>query len=294
MITLSTCPICSGNNFVDFLICKDHTTSCENFSLKKCGTCEFTFTDPKPDEQSIGKYYQSDKYISHTGGQKKLLDSIYLLARKIALTNKRRLVEEKFNGKSVLDFGCGTGEFLKEMKDHGWRIAGVEPSQKANEKAFLTTNNKIYKSLSEIQESNFDVITLWHVLEHLHDLNGSLRKFFDLLKESGTIFIAVPNMQSYDAQFYKSFWAGYDVPRHLWHFNQENMKKLLENNGFILSGVIPMKMDSYYVSLLSESYKHPDQPKFINLIKAFNRGLVSNLKAKKSSNYSSLIYIARR
>ena len=294
MINISACPICAGNNFTDFLTCKDHTTSGESFSLRKCSSCGFTFTDPKPDEQSIGKYYLSDKYISHTGGQKNLLDLAYLYARKIALSDKRAIIERHSSGKTILDFGCGTGEFLKEMKSSGWIITGVEPSLNANEKASQSTGNKIYKSLTEIQESNFDAITLWHVLEHLHDLNGSLKKFHALLKKSGTIFIAVPNLESYDAQFYNSFWAGYDVPRHLWHFNQESMKRILENIGFKLTEIIPMRMDSYYVSLLSESYKNPSQLKVFNLVKAFSRGLHSNLKAKKTTNYSSLIYIAKR
>ena len=294
MINVSACPICTGNNFTDFLTCKDYTTSGESFMLRRCSACGFTFTDPKPDEQSIAKYYLSNKYISHSGGQKNIFDLTYRLARKVALSSKRAIIEQHSDGKTILDFGCGTGEFLKELKSKGWMIAGVEPSQNANEKASQLTNKKIYKSLTEIQESNFDAITLWHVLEHLHDLNGSLRKFHALLKESGTIFIAVPNLESNDAQFYNSFWAGYDVPRHLWHFNQENMKKLLENIGFKLMEVLPMRMDSYYVSLLSESYKNPLQLKVINLVKAFGHGLLSNFKAKKTTNYSSLIYIAKR
>src|SRR5258708_17517981 len=294
MINVSACPICTGHNFTDFLTCKDYTTSGESFMLRRCSACGFTFTDPKPDEQSIAKYYLSDKYISHSGGQKNIFDFTYRLARKVALSSKRAIIEQHSDGKTILDFGCGTGEFLKEMKSNGWVIAGVEPSQNANEKASQLTNKKIYKSLTEIQESNFDAITLWHVLEHLHDLNGSLRKFHALLKESGTIFIAVPNLESYDAQFYNSFWAGYDVPRHLWHFNRENMKKLLENIGFTLMESRPMRMDSYYVSLLSESYKNPRQLKVINLVKAFGRGLLSNFKAKKTTNCSSLIYIAKR
>ncbi len=294
MITISSCPICSGSNFISFLHCKDHTTSGEDFNLKKCISCGFTFTDPKPDEESIGKYYLSEKYISHTGGQKTFLDSIYLFARKIALKKKREILEKNSAGKSILDFGCGTGEFLNEMKHHDWQIAGVEPSPNANQKAQETTGTKIYTALAETNESQFDSITLWHVLEHIHDLNGTLKKFSVLLKKSGTIFIAVPNPKSHDAEFYKSFWAGYDVPRHLWHFNQENMKKLLENNGFKLINTLPMKMDSFYVSLLSESYQNPTQTKVVSLMKAFVRGWISNIRARKNTNYSSLIYIAKR
>jgi 2-polyprenyl-3-methyl-5-hydroxy-6-metoxy-1,4-benzoquinol methylase len=294
MITLSSCPICSGVSFSDYLICKDYTTSGETFSLKRCLTCNFTFTDPKPDEEAIGKYYLSDKYISHTDGQKTFIDSIYVIARSIALKSKRKILENNTEGKSILDFGCGTGAFLNEMKTHGWQTVGVEPSASANEKARELTKAQIYRSIAEIKESNLDAITLWHVLEHLHDPNATLQKFRKLLKESGTIFIAVPNLKSHDAEFYKSFWAAYDVPRHLWHFSQDNMKSLLEKNGFKLVDTLPMKMDSFYVSLLSESYQNPYQSKAINLLKALVRGFVSNIKARKNKNYSSLIYIAQR
>ncbi|GHN00032.1 hypothetical protein WSM22_15210 [Cytophagales bacterium WSM2-2] len=293
MINLSVCPICSGNSFTDFLICKDYTTSQENFTLKKCSACGFTVTDPSPDECSIGNYYLSEKYISHTGGGKSLIDRIYLAARNIALGNKRRIIQRSSNGNTILDFGCGTGEFLKEMKDNGWQVCGVEPSDIANAKASDNTKTKVYKSLRDIEQKNIDVITLWHVLEHVHDLNGTLQNFVNLMSNSGTIFIAVPNLESYDAKFYQSHWAGYDVPRHLWHFSKENMKMLLAKNGLQLQEILPMKMDSFYVSLLSESYAKPGQSKVLSLISAFWRGLISNMKAGKN-NYSSLIYIAKR
>jgi hypothetical protein len=170
----------------------------------------------------------------------------------------------------------------------------VEPSQLANSKASTVTGTKIYSSISELYETHVDVITLWHVLEHLHDLNGSLKKFHSLLNESGTIFVAVPNFESHDASHYKSFWAAYDVPRHLWHFSKKTMEQALKNNGFQLVDIMPMKMDSFYVSILSEGYQNPVQSKVIGLIKAAIRGTISNMKAKKKMNYSSLIYIARK
>lgn len=294
MISLSTCPICSGQSFKDYLTCKDYTATGEQFQLKQCNFCDFVLTDPKPEEENIEKYYQSDKYISHTGGKKNLFDAAYVLARKIALGAKRRSVEKYSSGKTILDFGCGTGEFLKEMKNHYWQVAGVEPVKLANDKASVTTGSKIYNSLTEVKESKFDVITLWHVLEHLYDLNGSLQKFHSMLNESGTIFVAVPNFQSHDASHYKSFWAAFDVPRHLWHFNKANMKQLLEKNGFQLVDTLPMKMDSFYVSILSEGYKDPNQSKLIGLLNAVICGILSNLRAKKKINYSSLIYIAKK
>lgn len=250
-------------------------------------------TSPQPSEESIGKYYLSDKYISHTGGGKNLFDIIYLYARRVALKWKRRIVEKSSIEKTILDFGCGTGEFLEEMKTHGWATAGVEPSSIASASA-KKKSARIYQSLAEIHQQAFDAITLWHVLEHVHDLNGTLKKLRELLKKNGTIFIAVPNYESADAQSYQSHWAAYDVPRHLWHFSKNNMKQLLESNGFRLVEILPMKMDSFYVSLLSETYRYPKHSNFVNLIKAFFMGLSSNRKAKKQTNFSSLIYIAKK
>lgn len=294
MISLSVCPICSGQSFKDYLVCKDYTSSGEEFHLKQCNFCEFVLTDPKPDAQEIANYYQSEKYISHTGGRKNLFDTLYVTMRKIALGTKRRTIEKHSRGKTILDFGCGTGEFLKEMKDHYWQVTGIEPAKNANTKAALLTGSQIHSSLTEIKETTFDVITLWHVLEHIHDLNGTLHQFNSFLNDSGTIFVAVPNFESNDAEHYKSFWAAYDVPRHLWHFTKTNMKQILENNGFKLFAILPMKLDSFYVSILSEGYKNPNQSKLISLFKALMRGFFSNLKAKKKMNYSSLIYIAKK
>ncbi|MGC4021992.1 MAG: class I SAM-dependent methyltransferase [Cyclobacteriaceae bacterium] len=235
----------------------------------------------------------SESYISHTGGEKKITDQIYLLARKFALKKKRKLVLSKSNGKSILDFGCGTGEFLNEMRSNEWSISGIELSDLARAKAEQLNQKKIYPNLSEIGNEKFDVITLWHVLEHLHDLNDTLDKLKKLMKDTSTLIIAVPNHESHDAIHYQSFWAGYDVPRHLWHFSKKSMDELLKKNGFKLTEVLPMKLDSFYVSLLSEKYKYPKKSTITRLFSAFITGLVSNLKAKKSTNFSSLIYIAK-
>jgi 2-polyprenyl-3-methyl-5-hydroxy-6-metoxy-1,4-benzoquinol methylase len=294
LISISFCPICNHNKFSQFLNCKDYTTSQETFILKKCDSCLFLLTSPRPDQDSSGGYYQSETYISHTGGGKSLIDRIYIIARKITLRWKRRVIQNNSTGNTILDVGCGTGEFLMEMKLKGWNSSGVEPSSIARPSAEKKIEKKIYKQLTEIKDTNFDVISLWHVLEHVYDLNETLQKLHLLLKESGTIFIAVPNHEAYDAQHYQAHWAGYDVPRHLWHFTKENMKTILQQNGFNLIKILPMHLDSFYVSLLSESYKFPRGAKTRNIINAILVGLKSNLKAKKNLNFSSLIYIATR
>jgi 2-polyprenyl-3-methyl-5-hydroxy-6-metoxy-1,4-benzoquinol methylase len=207
---------------------------------------------------------------------------------------KRNLVKKYSGENKILDIGCGTGEFLHEMKSHGWSITGVEPSPNARESSKKKTGVEIFKSLSDVTDNDFNAITLWHVLEHLPDPNQALRTVHNLLHQSGTIFIAVPNLQSYDAGYYQSFWAGYDVPRHLWHFDKKNMETLLKKNGLQLVKILPMHLDSFYVSLLSESYKHPKRSKLLHLFSAIIIGLKSNIMARKTLAYSSLIYVVRR
>jgi 2-polyprenyl-3-methyl-5-hydroxy-6-metoxy-1,4-benzoquinol methylase len=292
--SVSVCPICSSASFTKFLSAKDHTTTGEQFEIVKCSQCSFTLTNPRPDINSIGKYYQSEKYISHTGGSKSLFDKVYVFARTITLSWKLKLINKHKSTGSILDYGCGTGEFLHHLKNHGWAINGVEPSDGARSKATDLLQNPIHSSIEKIEASQFDVITLWHVLEHIHDLNEKLIAIKSLLKQDGIIFIAVPNHEAPDAKKYGAYWAGYDVPRHLWHFSKDSMKKLFDKTGLELIGVHPMKLDAYYVSLLSEGYKHPNQSKIVNAFKATVNGLSSNLAAAKDQNHSSLIYIAKK
>jgi 2-polyprenyl-3-methyl-5-hydroxy-6-metoxy-1,4-benzoquinol methylase len=291
---VSLCPICSASSFQSFLTAKDYTTTGETFELVKCATCQFIITSPRPDQDSIAKYYQSDKYISHTGSSTSLFDKIYLFARTITLGWKRQLINKYKTSGKLLDYGCGTGEFLYHLKKNGWQISGVEPSAEARKKSAQLLQLFIYEGIEEVREERFDVITLWHVLEHIHDLNEKLRSLKGVLKEDGIIFIAVPNHESPDGKKYGAHWAGYDVPRHLWHFSKETMKKLFDKNGLQLLSIQPMRLDAYYVSLLSESYKRGDQSKIITAIKAAWRGLISNILAHKNTNHSSLIYIAKR
>jgi 2-polyprenyl-3-methyl-5-hydroxy-6-metoxy-1,4-benzoquinol methylase len=217
-----------------------------------------------------------------------VIDEVYRTVRSITLKSKLRLINKYQSKFNLLDYGCGTGEFLATCKDVGWSVQGVEPSDDARIK-----NRRDLHVVDDLSKVNTQVnaITMWHVLEHVHDLNETLAKLRSLLTNNGTIFIAVPNHESYDAQYYKNSWAGYDVPRHLWHFNKENIKSLLTRHNLRLQAIVPMKFDAYYVSLLSEGYKNPGKSGPIKSIAAFTRGMISNLKAGKD-NHSSLIYIA--
>jgi SAM-dependent methyltransferase len=291
---VSICPVCKSSSFKPFLSAVDYTTTGERFEIVKCTNCDFTLTNPRPDQNSIAKYYQSDKYISHTGGSKSLFDKIYVFARTITLGWKLKLIESRKPKGNILDYGCGTGEFLEHLKKNGWDITGVEPSDEARKKSTDLLQATIHSGIEKIGNKKFDVITLWHVLEHIHDVNEKLQSLNSLLKEDGIIFIAVPNHQSPDGKRYGEHWAGYDVPRHLWHFSKDTMKKLLGNNGFEIIDISPMKLDAFYVSLLSEGYKNKEQNKIMSGAKAIWSGLTSNFAASKDTNHSSLIYIAMR
>lgn len=292
---VSTCPICSGTEFVDLITCQDHTTTKEFFTIQQCKECQLLLTNPRPTPDNIGRYYQSPDYISHGTNSTRLLDRIYLLARSISLKRKLKLIKGYHNPGAILDYGCGTGEFLQFMKNNHWRVNGVEPSDIARTKAAKLIGEElaIVDRVENLAQAKFDVITLWHVLEHVHQPASLLAKLKSMLTKNGFIFVAVPNHESHDAQFYNQHWAGYDVPRHLWHFHKSGVQKLLSNQGYKLVTTEPLKLDAYYVSLLSEKYRNHGKQNILAPIKALARGFASNLKAKKSMNYSSLIYIAR-
>lgn len=291
--TVAVCPVCSAEHFKPLMVARDYTVTQSDFSLQQCTTCSFVVTSPRPDQNSINLYYQSDNYISHTGKANSLVDKIYLLARWFTLQSKYRLIKKYKALGSVLDYGCGTGSFLEYMQKHNWQIAGVEPSEAANRKAHQIVKTEIYREFQQVN-NKFDIITLWHVLEHVHNLNEKLIEIKDHLENDGILFVAVPNLKSQDAKKYGAFWAGLDVPRHLWHFSNTTMKTLLEKNGFKLIDTVPMKLDSYYVSLLSEGYKFPKKTGITRMLNAFMNGLISNYIASKTGQYSSLIYIARQ
>lgn len=275
--------------------CTDFTVSKEKFDLHKSREYDILVTKPIP--ENIGAYYQSEDYISHTDSKKNLFDKVYQLVKNYTLKRKEKFLNEIFynqnsnvrSEKKLLDIGAGTGDFLKYCKEKDWQVFGTEPDLGART---IASKKEIFleEELSNIKTKEFNIITLWHVLEHVEDLEDYIKRLKNLLSENGRLIIAVPNYKSYDANYYKNFWAAFDVPRHLWHFSQKGIEKLFSEFGFILENKKPMKFDSYFVSLLSEKYKTGN----MNPIKGFYRGFISNLKAKQTSEYSSLIYVFKK
>lgn len=274
------------------MIVKDHSVSHENFELQHNAEYDMLETVPQPQGEKLAAYYKSEDYISHTDTKRNAFEKVYHFIRSIALKRKLKLINS-FNtdAKNLLDVGCGTGDFLKTAQDNNWTITGVEPDDKAREIANSKTNNSVFEieKLQQLNSQSFDVITLWHVLEHLPNLKTDLATFASLLKPNGRLIIAVPNYKSFDAKHYKQFWAAYDVPRHLWHFSQTAIEILASEHNLKVEAVKPMAFDAYYVSLLSEKYKSG----WMNPIKGFWYGLRSNLKAKRTGEYSSLIYVLK-
>lgn len=286
------CPVCGSSQIAPVLKAKDYTVSGEIFEIWQCEDCKLRFTQDIPEQHSIGKYYQSTDYISHSETKKGLVNSLYHLVRKRTLHSKRRLIEKLTGQKSgqLLDIGCGTGSFIYEMKQHGWNVCGLEPDAGARKKAETVygLSTEPIEVFFNLPEKNFDVITLWHVLEHVHELHDYLQQLRRLLKSGGILIIAVPNYTSKDATHYKAHWAAYDVPRHLYHFSPESMERLTRQHNFKLTAIQPMWFDSFYVSMLSEKYKNGKG----NLPAAFLTGGFSNLNAlQKRKQCSSLIYI---
>ena len=264
----------------------DHSVSKETFSLFLDENLEMLATVPQPGPGDLSKYYESEDYISHTDGKRSLFEKAYHFIKRIALRNKTNLISRLQKRGSLLDLGAGTGDFLNVAKAAGWKVTGVEPSPKAREIA-AQKGLQLQQETSLLPNQSFDVITMWHVLEHVPDVHQQIAELKRLLKPTGTIVIAVPNFNSFDAGYYQEFWAAYDVPRHLWHFSRTAIGKLFASHRMVLKDVLPMKFDAFYVALLSEKYKTGK----MNYFKAFRIGWKSNAKAAKTGEYSSLIYV---
>ncbi|HPE82425.1 MAG TPA: class I SAM-dependent methyltransferase [Aequorivita sp.] len=277
------------NHEKKYLSVKDYLVSDESFELVYDPDSDFLKTFPQPKAEELSKYYESQEYISHTDENRGLFSRLYQLVKKWSLQRKTKLIFDQNKGiGSLLDIGAGTGDFLKAAKEKGWQVHGTEPNENAAKLA-LKKKIELKSSLNDFEGKQFDVVTLWHVLEHIPNLEETILKLAALVKPRGILIIAVPNFKSFDAEHYGKFWAAFDVPRHLWHFSKESIKNLFAES-FELEKTEPMIFDSFYVSLLSEKYKTGN--KFS--LRAIWIGLKSNLKAKHTKEYSSHIYCFRK
>mgnify|MGYP005846497965 FL=1 len=279
-------------NFLEdksFITVKDFSVSGESFSLLLNEEYQILKTHPQPTLDKLGSYYEFEDYISHTDGKRTLFEIMYHFIKRKAIRNKVSLINsyQPLKGR-ILDIGAGTGDFLLECNNQNWEILGIEPNDKAKGIA-IGKGIKFGDTIEKLESSSFDVITMWHVLEHVPDVEHQVAELKRLLKPTGTIIIAVPNFKSFDANYYAAFWAAYDVPRHLWHFSKTAIEKLFHKQNMNLEDIKPMWFDSFYVSLLSEKYKTGK----MNFVSGFFIGLLSNVSGIFKNEFSSHIYILK-
>jgi 2-polyprenyl-3-methyl-5-hydroxy-6-metoxy-1,4-benzoquinol methylase len=296
METLVNCPICK-TPLLDkpYITARDHLVSGKIFHIVQCSGCGFLLTNPRPGPGNAQKYYNSEAYISHTEKRQSIQDFLYHLVKGIMLKRKLRLLKKHTDGnqKDLLDYGCGTGSFLKAAAESGFIVTGFEPNPKAkqivNGRGLQVYDN--YEKLFKNNSEKYYVITLWHVLEHIHDFPGILHKFYTLLKSGGLLVIAVPISDSGDALHYQEQWAAYDLPRHLYHFTNDTLIRACNSAGFQVIDKKPLPFDSYYVSLLSEKHVQSKFP----FIKALVQGSISNIKAVfKQTSWSSEVFVFKK
>lgn len=295
MVHHDNCPLCSSSAISFESECTDYFRSREAFRVWICSICGFRFTQDHPDEKAIGRYYESDDYISHSDTSKGLVNKIYRMVRKRMLRKKRSIVENEtgIERGSILDIGSGTGHFAAEMKNAGWVVSGIEINDKARNASVENSGLDIIhpESISSLKSGSFDCISLWHVLEHFSDLHGYIYEIKRLLKPGGTCIIALPNISSYDAEHYGRYWAAWDVPRHLWHFNADTFGFLFASKGFRMVNIRPLPLDVFYISILSERYKGKSLAFITGMLKGSYFALLALFNKRKSS---SLIYILKK
>jgi len=293
MKNLNNCPVCKNEAFNDLLTCRDFSVSKEDFKIVSCENCEFTFTNPRPENGDLDNYYLSDNYISHTNKSRGGFETLYQIVRKYAVWQKLRLLKQFSVSKNHLDIGCGTGEFLNACKNSGFKTTGIEPSEIARTQAINNYKLSVSENtnLAQYSKESFNTISMWHVLEHVPNLNETIKNLSQILEKNGSLIIAVPNYKSWDAGYYKQYWAAWDVPIHLWHFSSDSTNRIFQNHGFKLVKTKGMIFDSFYVSILSEEYKK-GRKKFIL---GFFIGIISNLIGFLTKRgFSSTIYVFQK
>jgi 2-polyprenyl-3-methyl-5-hydroxy-6-metoxy-1,4-benzoquinol methylase len=288
---ISTCPVCKNGHIRNHTIITDHSISKESFAINSCNECDLLFTNPRPDQDNIWKFYDDSQYISHTNKTQTLKDIIYKLVRLYTTNQKINLIHKYSHKPTIIDYGCGSGYFLKQVLKNNNNAKGIEPAKSKTIPKTSLIYNYVYESIEEINKNEkVDIITAWHVVEHIHELTQTLKQLKKRLNKKGYLIIAVPNHLSFDAKYYKEQWAGYDVPRHLYHFSQKCIHRLAKEIKMKVMAIHPMYFDAYYVSMLSEQYRHSSH----SFLKGLKIGYQSNKKAKQNGEYSSLIYVLRK
>ena len=263
----------------------DHFLTNETFTIKKTPIKGLLQTHPPPPKNKIQQYYSTNKYISHDSTGSGPFYFLYRTIRRINFWFKYWLMNKKELFSKMLDFGSGDQYFIQQLQQRKHNVFGVDPLKP-------NMSKQVYDSIfnESLDNKKFSCITAWHSLEHVYELENVIKRFCQILDENGIVIVAVPNYRSFDAKFYKSFWAAYDVPRHLWHFDKQSIIKVFYNNGFSFIKTTPLLFDSYYISLMSEKYKKSNFRIFNSIVV----GTVSNIAAFFTKEYSSNIFVFKK
>jgi 2-polyprenyl-3-methyl-5-hydroxy-6-metoxy-1,4-benzoquinol methylase len=295
MVHHARCPLCLSEMIAGHFECTDYFISKEVFEIARCSNCGFLFTQDYPDEKEISGYYESEEYISHSDTNAGLLNKLYHLIRQFMLIRKRGIIEKATGLRtgSLLDIGSGTGHFAAMMKKAGWNVKAIEINEKARLSSSKAFGLDVYapSEMTGFEKESLNCVTLWHVLEHLHNPEDYISKIHSLLKPGGICLVALPNCSSYDAKFYRRFWAAFDVPRHLWHFDPSTFRLFSEKSAFKIENQAVLPFDVFYISLLSEKYKGSEFPFIPGLIRGARFALLSFFRRGGSS---SIVYILRK
>lgn len=293
---ISTCPVCGSLDieFSHYLTVPDWLVSKENFELQQCAECSFVFTSNAPSQETAGPYYESEEYVEHTDTKKGLIYGVYHQARKLMLKFKLSTIKNFNRGNKILDIGSGSGYFINFMKQNGYDVSGVEISEKAvalcKEKFNINVNSPL-DFLAKKLPTDFDIISMWHVFEHVYNFEEYFEIIYNSLKADGKVFVALPNPDCFEAKYYKEYWNGFDTPRHLWHFSPRTFRKFAENRGFKLIAMRRLPLDPFFNAMVSNSY----QSGFKFLPYTFLIGLISFINGLLNQNKaSSLIYVLQK
>ena len=287
---MSSCPFCNSENNTHYLDLKDYFLTQEDFQIVRCNDCGLLYTSPRPEASKMQSYYESKEYFSHQENNSGFIPRVYEFVKSINLKRKLNIATSGKIAGRILDIGCGTGDFLLKAKQSNWNVSALEPNDNARTIASKRLETTIFhpEEISQIPDSSFDVITMWHVLEHVEDLSNEVQHLYRMLDDNGRLVIAVPNYKSYDAFYYKDKWAAWDVPRHLSHFDKNTMQNVFSDfNNLKIKEITTLQWDAYYISMLSEKYLKHSLP----LLRAAFRGFVSNIKARSTGEFSTLVYV---
>lgn len=271
----------------------------ESFKIAECENCGFKFLNPRPNINSIEKYYDVEKYHPHKISEESLVDKIYLKVRNINISTKKKLLNKLSpQDKTLLDIGCGTGEFLEAMRNDSWTVTGIETAKEARDMA-NRDGIKVYDNLNNIGQQ-FNIITMWHVLEHIHDVPKLMDNLNRLLTENGYLIIAVPNIDSTDAKFYKENWIALDTPRHLYHFTPKDISALFNKHNFEVKQITNrLFFDVWYNALLSAQHLSKVENRSTSIGDLLKAGIIGKLSFlnglfNPSQKASSPIYIIQK